>query len=234
MSRLVSTMVMCVVTLYVGGATHAATIIKLGLSTDSLPDIQLVNGTLGTAVDAVGATLGEQNTEVTFLGALSGISLVEGANASFTLSNIQLEGPPTVIGTTLLQRTTGGTFALYDPSNNLMLAGTLGNGTLSGPIGGTATGGFLTTEFGEFTGGSLLTSLTQSNRTRSSFSISLTNVNDGLGLTLRETGEVDDFQADATANIGAQPAAVPEPGSWLLLIAAGLALFAAVRDRTSL
>ena len=48
-------------------ATDAATIIKLGFSTDSLPDIEILDNELSTFDDDFGATIGDQNTEVTFL-----------------------------------------------------------------------------------------------------------------------------------------------------------------------
>ncbi len=197
---------------------QAGTIIKLGFSSDSLPDIELVGSTISTVDDGVGATTGDQNTELTYLGVLSGEPSIEGANASFTLDNVELSGLPTTFGTTILQATAGGDFSLYDQNNGLLLEGTLGSGTLSGPLGGTATGGFLTTEFGQFTGGSLLPTLQQESRLLSSFSVSLTDVNNGAGFGTTGNGQLEEFQADGTANIGA---AVPEPASSVLI---GIAL----------
>ena len=92
----------------------------------------------------------------------------------------------------------------------------MGDGTLSGALGATATGGFLTTEFGEFTDGSLFPTLQDSALLRSSFSISLTNVNGGGGFATDDSGDLVDFEADATANIGAQ--LVPEPSSAALIL----------------
>lgn len=196
---------------FISTTASAGTIIKLGFSTDSKPDIELLDGLLSTFDDDFGATLGDQNTEVTFLGALSGALAIEGDRASFTLSDVVVSTSPTVIGSTVLQPTEGGTFSLWGPSNELLLSGTLGNGTLSGPTGGTATGGFLTTEFGSFTGGSLLTTLQGSGLSESSLSISLTDVSDGTGFQIDEsTQSLTNFTADATANIGGQ---VPEPAA---------------------
>ncbi len=197
-------------------STWAGTIIKLGFGTDSKPDIALSNSTLSTFDDEFGATVGDQNTEVTFLGVLGGALFIEGDRASFSLADIAVTEAPTVIGTTVLQPTAGGTFSLYGPSNELLLGGTLGSGTLSGPTGGSATGGFLTTGFGSFTGGSLLTLLDAADLSQSSISIALTDVNDGQGLTIdSQSGNVQDFTADGTANLGAQ---VPEPSSVVLAI----------------
>ncbi|MDG2385301.1 MAG: hypothetical protein P8N76_26765 [Pirellulaceae bacterium] len=226
MNRTLATLVITTVFVLTVPAT-AGTIIKLGFSTDSLPDINLVDAVLSTADDGIGATSGDQNTEVTFLGALSGESTIESDNASFTLSSIDLVDNPTIFGTTILQATEGGSFDLYDQNNDLLLSGTLGKGTLSGPVAGTATGGFLTTEFGMFTDGSLLNILNPENLLQSSFSISLTDVNGGLGLGTSAEGKLEDFSADATANIGAR--AVPEPAAILTVIMGLMSLFGLTR-----
>lgn len=126
----------------------AETIIKLGLSTDNLADIELVSGELSTVDDGLGATLGDQNTEVTYLNSLlaaAGGQPFGGNNLSFTMESVALDGVPASIGSTILQATAGGTFSLYDSNDVLLLSATLGDGILSGPVGGTATGGFLTT-----------------------------------------------------------------------------------------
>ncbi|MCP4190302.1 MAG: hypothetical protein GY768_06720 [Planctomycetaceae bacterium] len=226
MNRTLSTLVITTVFFLTVPAT-AGTIIKLGFSTDSMPDINLIDAVLSTADDGIGATSGDQNTEVTFLGALSGEAGIESDNASFTLNAINLIDNPTIFGTTILQATNGGNFDLYDQNNDLLLSGTLGNGTLSGPIGGTATGGFLTTEFGMFSDGSLLDTLTPEKLLQSSFSISLTDVNGGLGFSTGADGSLDDFNADATANIGAR--AVPEPAAVLSVIMGIMSVFALTR-----
>ncbi|MCA9217887.1 MAG: PEP-CTERM sorting domain-containing protein [Planctomycetales bacterium] len=211
---------------------NAETIIKLGLSTDSLADIELISGELSTVDDGLGATAGDQNTEVTFLNSVlsaAGSQPFGGNNLSFTMGGVNLAGSPAMIGNSILQETTGGSFALYDTNNELLLSATLGDGILSGPVGGTATGGFLTTEFGAFTGGSILTAY-DLNLIDSSLSISLTDVNGGDGLSLTNDGQVADFTADATANIGASVAA-PEPSSLSLFGLALLCMAGIVRRR---
>ena len=212
-------------------ATSQAAIIKLGYSTDSLPDVEAVNGVLSTVQDVSAGTLGDQDTEVTLLSVLSGLLVIEGDRASFTLDGVQFTGNPAVIGGTVLQPTAGGNFNLYDPANALLLSGTLGKGTLSGPLGGTATGGFLTTEFGQFTGGSLLPTLQANNLLLSSVSISLTDVGGGVGFSLAANGSLQDFAADATANISAAPQ-VPEPQSVALALSGIAATLFGLRRRS--
>ena len=210
-------------------AAKAGTIIKLGFGTDSLPDIEMVGTTLSTFDDGTGSTVGDQNTEVTFLGLLAGTTPIVGDRASFTLDDVGLFGTATVVGSTVLQETDGGGFSLYDASNVLLLSGTLGNGTLSGPLGSIATGGFLTSEFGHFTDGSLLSILSDADMTLSSLSIALNDVNDGQGFKVNdETNQLLDFTADATANVGAR---TPEPAGLTIALLAGLALAPWMRGR---
>jgi hypothetical protein len=222
MNRIVTTIIAAGIVTFFASGLDAGTIIKVNFSTDSMPDIELVNGVLSTVDDAVDSTDGDQNSEVELLGVLAEQSVNVGDNASLTFDRIQMSGPPMTVGGMVLQSTQGGTFDLYDSSNQLLLSGTLGNGTLSGPLGNTATGGFLTTEFGTFTGGSLLPVLLALGPVvRSSFSVSMTDVNDGAGLSRNVDGLLDDFSADASAIIAAQPGSVPEPsGSSLLLLGA--------------
>jgi hypothetical protein len=213
---LVAALASCVATL----DAHASTIIKATLGIDASPDIELVDGVLSTFVDAVGATTGDQNTEVTFLETLSSQSPIMGDHSSFSMDDVLIVDTATVFGNTVLQKTSGGNFRLYDPNNVLLLSGTLGNGVLSGPIGGTSTGGFLTTEFGMFTGGSLLSSLSE--LPWSTLSISLTDVNSGSGMALKDDGTLANFSADGTAVIGAS---VPEPASIVILSVGTLGFF---------
>jgi hypothetical protein len=216
--------------LLLSGTSASAAIIKLGFSRDSRPDMESVGGILSTVADVSLATTGDQNTEVTFVGELGGILSIEGDRASFTLDNVALTGKPVVVGSTVLQETSGGAFSLYDEANTLLLSGTVGDGTLSGPIGGTATSGFLTTKFGIFNGGTLLSLLAEKNLTNASVSISMLNVNGGAGLALSGDGVLNPFTADATALISAQPQ-VPEPAAATLVATGALALLLARRNR---
>lgn len=209
-------------------STASAAVIKLSFSHDSRPDFAVAQSVLSTVDDSAADTAGDQNTEVSLLDVLEGLAVIQGDRASFTLDNVQLQGSPVVVVNTVLQATKGGTFALYDESNGLLLSGTLGNGTLSGPLGSTATGGFLTTEFGSFTGGSLLTKLEESGLTRSALSISMTDVSGGAGLQLAPDGTLQTFTADATANISAHEA-VPEPQSYALVYSALAAVYLGLR-----
>ena len=208
--------------LLVNTSANAGTIIKLGFSNDARPDIELVSGILSTVDDGIAATAGDQNTGVIFDAELSGEPSLSDSVASVSFNNISLMGENTTIANTVLQETMGGDFSLYGEANELLLTGTLGNGLLHGPIGGTATGGFLTTEFGAFTGGSLLPSLNGMNL--SAVSISLSNVNGRSGLATNDDGTIQDFTADATANIVASP----EPSASLMTVVGvvGCMLFA--------
>lgn len=229
MSRICIICVLTTLSLVLPPTAYCGTIIKLGFSTDPLPDFTLSLGVLSTSDDLDSGSTGDQATEVAYSDALFGEADIVGASASITLDNIQLVDSPFVFGNTILHATQGGDFQLYDEANSLLLAGSLGDGTLSGALGSTATGGFLTTEFGEFTDGSLLPTLQDSVLLRSSFSISLTNVNGGNGFSTDESGDLVDFEADATANIGAQ--FVPEPSSTALILMGLLATPAWRRPR---
>lgn len=228
MNRFITTLTLITTTTLTSAAAQAGTIIKLGFGVDSQPDFELVDNVLSTFDDGFGATIGDQNSEVTFLGPLTGLIAIEGDRASFTLTDVHTTGTPTIIGLTLLQPTSGGDFRLYGPSNELLLSGTLGDGTLSGPLGGPATGGFLTTQFGTFTGGSLLQTLGAQDLVQASFAISLTDVNDGNGMAIDGNGNLLPFAGDATAIVGGQ---VPEPASVSLVGLAGLFGFATLRRR---
>jgi hypothetical protein len=136
-----------------------------------------------------------------------------------------------VAGTTLvLQKFTGGSFSVYDPSNNLLLSGNLSLSAVSGSLGNPI-GGIFTASSVTLTGGSL-----QSYIDASTFQISLTFssiANDGgVGLAVSPAppslppaanylGDMVGFTANATADINSK--AIPEPAT----IAVG-ALFAVV------
>lgn len=198
-------------------SAFAGTVIKLDLGNDGASDVQLVDSTLETIDDQVGATTGEQNTAVVFLDALAAEKNI--ALGSFTLSSVSLSGAPFVVNNSVvMQPTTGGVFEIYDQNNELILSGTLTGGTISGPLGANsaATGGFLTTTLGTFTGGSLKSLLAPNS---ASLAFSLTDVNDGAGFSVVGSGDsarLAPFTAAATANLGAREL-VPEPSSTVLM-----------------
>lgn len=227
MNRSIKFLVLALCLTSFSGTTQAGTIIKLGFSTDSLPDIEMSDGVLRTKDDLFGATSGDQNTEVTFQDELNGVIAIEGDRASFSLSDVQVDTNVTGTGIFAAQSTSGGKFELWGPSNDLLLSGTLGAGQLSGPVGGSATGSLWTAEFGTFTGGTLKPILEGANLVRSSFAISLTDINDGEGMIV-DNGVLAAFTADATANIAAR---TPEPTSLGIAALGLLAVPIALRKR---
>jgi hypothetical protein len=201
---------------------HAGTIIKLSLGDDSAdPDIEFDGTTLSTALDSDGGTLGDQNTNAEFLDFLSGEPDITNGLGSFTLDDLDVDGPATTFGGFLvIQEFLGGTLSLYDTSNNLLLSGTLDASTLTGPLGPPATGALFTTSFGMVTGGSLEPLIDPDTLT---LSITFTDINDGVGFTTSGGGTVlNAFEADASVIIAAEP--IPEPVTALLalLAAAGI------------
>lgn len=214
--------------LTLGSVGRAETVMKIDLGLDSTADLQLAGGIFSTRDDGQAGTTGQQNTNLIVSDFLDSkqVDILTG-NASMTLSDVLINGAPTVLFNTVFQPTSGGTFAIYDTSNSLLLGGTLIDGVLSGPIGASQTGSFLTASFGAFTGGSLLPYV---NPKSASLSISLTNVisTGGLkGLQISD-GQLAGFTADATANVGAL---VPEPSCGLLTACGLIGLAGATRRR---
>lgn len=220
-------------TMLPSGTASAETILKLGLGGDPPADVMFDGMTLST-VDQISPLLGDQETNIDYQGFLSGmtdVTIPPGPPASFTLDGLKVSAPPIVIGGTLvIQDFMFGTMELYDPTDTLLLSATLDKSVLSGPIGPPGTGAVFTTTFGLVTGGTLAPLLKADSLT---MSMSLTNVNGGLGFSLSGLGGpapvLNPFVADVTLNIAALP--VPEPASAVLLLvgAAALGLFAARR-----
>ena len=65
---------------------------------------------------------------------------------------------------------------------------------------------------------------------KSTLAISLTDVNNGGGFMLNANDGLEDFIADATANIGAEPIIIPEP-SGITLGGLGILALLALRRR---
>ena len=199
------------------------TVIKIGLG-ETGPDVAMIAGVFGTTDDGVAGTTGLQNTDIDFTGFLSGMpDILNGA--SFTLSNVLASGPATLVGPVVSQNTTGGTFELYDNSNNLLLSGVLGLGAISGSTVSSA-GAIFNVTTTTYTGGSLLPAVVSS-PAGLSFSFTAITTNGLPGLLPGQNGYLSDFVADATGNLDAE--SVPEPMT-LGLLGLGLA-GAAVRRR---
>jgi hypothetical protein len=215
-----STIALGAVVFGTSGEVLGATILKLNLGNVS-PDIGMPApaGTISTVPDGNVGTTGDQNTDVEYTGFLDGIFAdINTPTASFTTSGLQAVGPPTIFGSLVIQNYFGGTFNLYDPSNTLLLSGSLVDSALTGTIGVPGTGAVFTTTFGTATGGTLLPYVVPGTV---NVSMNLTDVNDGLGFLV--LGNVlQPFTADASVNISAESSGIPEPGSAALVVIAML------------
>jgi hypothetical protein len=226
--------------------SQAGTIIKLSLGGDSAADVDFtggIGGFLGTADDSVPGTTGEQNTAVEFVDFLEGVAAdIDTPTASFTLAGLTAVGPATVVGGSLVfQSFAGGTLALYDPANTLLLSGTLGSSSLSGTIGPPGAGGLFTTSVAFVTGGTLAPYIDPASL---SLSVALLDINGGAGLSVSPLppplppppppgfafGILDPFSADASLNIAGEP--IPEPASVMLsLVGAAIGVIAATQRK---
>lgn len=194
-------------------SAQAASIIKVGLS-ETAPDLIFDGTTFHTINDGNAATLGDQNTNVNFVGFLVGVQPdITTAVASFTLSGVSLVGGPNVVGALVSQATTGGSFSLYDAANTLLLSGNLADGAISGSNVAT-TGSFFNTTFGTFTGGTLLPLLVQNSL---GISFALGGIDSsGVAHLVTGPGGLNAFTANGTGLIDATP--VPEPLTGALLL----------------
>ncbi len=218
-----TTTVICslIVCALVCGATtfsQAATIIKLNLGGVG-PDVGMDGGGTLSTVDQTGGPppTGDQFTDIEYTGFLDFIPDLNTNTATFSLDGLQLSGAATVVGTLAIQNFLGGNFALYDPSDNLLLAGPLSNSALTGVIGPPGTGALFTTTLGPFSGGSLALFIAQDTV---SLSMNMTTVNGGNGFAVvpPETGGfLQPFLADGAVSISADFSGVPEPTSLTLL-----------------
>ena len=214
-------------------SANATGIILLNLSdtSDAGADFQFNDATSEfSTIDTTPANfVGDQLTDVQYEEDLAFLTDIL-SNASFTLSGVLANGAPTVVGTTVIQSTTAGTFGLYDDANQLLLSGAFSNGSLIGSLSST-TGSFFDTDTINFTGGSLLSFISPNN---GGLSIALSNIlsggNPGLSLS---TTSLASFLSNGIVTITTQtPTAVPEPMSMTLLIS-GLAGMGLARKKRS-
>lgn len=219
---------------------RAGTIIKLSLGNDAAPDVEYVGGVFSTIDDLIPSP-GEQNTAVEFLGFLNSIPNIAAADASYTIDGVtKVPGPAAEFGGVIQQDLTGGTFQLWDDDGVTLLLGVaLGNSRLFGNNGPPGAGAVFSTSFGTPLGGAAggtLASLIAPGTI--SFSIGMTNINNGLGLSLAGPfsvfgpvtfGTLNDFSADVTKSIDAEQ--VPEPAAALLLVIGGLMAPTVLRRR---
>ena len=202
---------------------HAETILKFDLGSAGY-DFELVGTTLSTVDDLGATTAGDQDTNVNFTGFLSGMSDITTDTASFSLSEVQLSGSAITAGGLVIQPTTGGEFKLWDDANTLLLAGLLDNGSITGALGGSATGSFINVDLATVSGGTLAPLLDPDSL---SLAISFTSVNGGSGFSVSGS-TLDPFEAAATGNIAAF---VPEPTSFALGLFSLLGLCGFTRRR---
>ncbi len=176
-------------------------------------------GTLST-VDQTGgpSPAGDQLTDIEYTSFLNYIPDVNSNTASFSLNGLNAVGAANVFGSLVIQNFTGGTFSLFDPADNLLLQGPVGNSALTGVMGPPGTGALFTTSLTTVTGGSLASQLLPGSV---SLSMNLAGVNGGNGFGVAGGGpQLNSFLADASLSISAD--AVPEPAT-IALVGLGLA-----------
>jgi len=191
----------------------ADTILKFGLS-EIGSDILYESGVLFTKDDGFAATTGNQNTGLNFTGFLAGLIADISGGASFTLDGITAIGNATLIGALVAQQTNGGTFSVWDVSNNLLLSAELGEGYING-TNSVGTASFFNTEIVNYTGGSLLNLIAPA---PGGISLALASIlTDGkVGLDV-VNDKLQNFSANGSGLITGD-AAVPEPTTVLLLM----------------
>jgi hypothetical protein len=223
-------------------ASHAALIILANLGADPAADIEMTGGVLSTIDDGTGGG-GDQNTAVEFVGFLDGlVADIPTATASFTLDGFAPSGQATLFfGSTIVQDFSGGTLALYDPANALLLSADLTLSGLTGPAMAPGMGGLFTTYVdGQVTGGSLATHL-DGYTIRMEMHLPLINGGAGFSVTpppgspapIIHHGNLNPFVAGATIEISAEPAEriIPEPAGILMLVIGSAALAARSRRK---
>lgn len=204
-------------------------ILKFSLGeVDGNADVALTGGIFHTQLDSDGATVGDQDTSINFVGLLDFIPDVTLPTASFTLAGVAVSGPALYLGGAIAQHTTGGTFNVYASDNSLLLSGVLDTGVINGSVG-SSTGSFFNTTSATFTGGSLLAYVAPTPAGLSIAMSAVKNVLGQAGMAVNDTCANDpasctllDFDAAANGSIDGIPACVPEPASVALLMTASV------------
>ncbi|HEX3601969.1 MAG TPA: PEP-CTERM sorting domain-containing protein [Lacipirellulaceae bacterium] len=207
-------------------SAQAATIIKLNLGGVG-PDVGMgmpagqPPGVFSTIDQTAGPSpTGDQLTDIEYTAFLNFIPDVNTNTASFSMNGLTAVGPANVFGSLVIQNFNGGVFSLYDPADNLLLQGPMGNSALTGVIGPPGTGALFTTTLGNVSGGSLAPLIAPGSV---SLSMNLANVNGGNGFGVAGGGpQLNAFVADGSLSISADQA-VPEPATLALLGIASLA-----------
>ena len=196
----------------------ADTILKFGLS-EIGPDVQFDGTTFSTSNDGDATTPGDQNTGLNFVGPLLGVFPDILAGASLSISGVVIDGPALVIGPSVTQNTTGGTFSVWDDNDNLLLTGALDSSVLSGSLIG-STGSYFNTSIVTLTGGSLLPFFHPDS---GGLSLALAGINSAGGGHLSVDGTtLLPFSANADGLLEGEP--IPEPATGLLLLTGGALL----------
>ena len=161
MSKILTTIIRsAVVAASMVSMAQADAIVKFPLSETFTPDVEFSGGVFSTVNDGNGATLGEQDTRLDFVGPLAFLADILTPTASFTLDGVTAVGAASTTLGVISQATTGGTYSIYDSSNSLLLQGSLADGAIVG--GTTETGSFFNTTIATYTSGSLLAYITPS------------------------------------------------------------------------
>jgi len=236
---IVRAMISCALAVWADSATFAATnqILTLNLA-GSGPYGQIGmngSGVLSTQDDGDADTNGNQNTTISYLNALDGLLPdINSATASFTVSDLEVNGPPTAFGSILFQNYKNGSFSLYGPSptNELLLSGNLSNSsTLLAVLAGGADpsdGTMFTSYFGTVTGGSLQNYIVGNSVALQMYISNAVTPGVGAGFHL-DGGSLASFSANSTVSILATT--VPEPGTMGLFATAAFAFSVRRRRR---
>lgn len=192
-------------------SASAATVIKFDLGQSNPPaDVRFDGSSLATIDDLGGSTAGDQDTGLVFLGPLAGQLPNVNSGASLTLQGIASDGAATLLGSTVLQTTSGGQLSIYDANNTLLLSGAIDGGLITGDTA-SPTGSFLSTSPIRWTGGSLTGPMGDG-----SLSLSFDDVmsSGGAGMAVSGDGALASFSAIATGQVGTSGVtAVPEPST---------------------